>query len=41
MIQKINIKDMFQLFSGHWHPRIIGQFNDTHIKLARPKGRFE
>ncbi len=41
MIQKINLKGKFQLFSDYWHPRIIGQVNDTHIKLARLKGRFE
>ncbi len=41
MIEKINIKEKFGLFSDHWHPRIIGQVNDAHIKIARLKGEFE
>ncbi len=41
MIQKANLKEKFSLFSDQWHPRIIGQVNDTHIKLARLKGEFD
>ena len=41
MIQKANLKEKFSLFSDPWHPRIIGQVNDTHIKLARLKGEFD
>lgn len=41
MIQKINLKEKFSLFSDHWHPRIVGQVNDTHVKIAKLKGEFE
>lgn len=40
MIQKINIKDKFQTFSDYWNPRIIGELNGQHVKIAKLKGEF-
>ena len=36
----INIKDKFSKFSDHWNPRIIGELNGQHVKLAKIKGDF-
>ena len=39
-MQKINILDKLSLFSDHWHPRIVGELNNQHIKLVKLKGEF-
>jgi mannose-6-phosphate isomerase-like protein (cupin superfamily) len=36
----INIAQKFSLFSDPWHPRIVGELNDSHIKLAKLHGEF-
>lgn len=40
MVEKFNVKEKFSLFQEHWSPKIVGQVNDTHIKLAKLKGEF-
>lgn len=37
----INIKDKFKLFDDHWNPRIIGELNGQHVKIAKFKGEFD
>jgi mannose-6-phosphate isomerase-like protein (cupin superfamily) len=39
-IQVINIQQKFDLFTEFWQPRIVGEVNDTHLKLVRLKGEF-
>jgi mannose-6-phosphate isomerase-like protein (cupin superfamily) len=39
-MKKINLNKKFQLFSEHWSPRIIGELNGQHVKLAKIKGEF-
>jgi mannose-6-phosphate isomerase-like protein (cupin superfamily) len=39
-MQKININDKFQQFEEHWSPKIIGELNQQHVKLAKLKGEF-
>ena len=39
-MDKINLKQKLSLFSDHWHPRIVGQLNGQHVKLAKFKGEF-
>lgn len=36
----VNLANKFSLFSDHWHPRIVGELNDSHVKLAKLKGEF-
>ena len=36
----INIEEKFSLFNDHWNPRIIGELNGQHVKLAKLKGEF-
>jgi mannose-6-phosphate isomerase-like protein (cupin superfamily) len=40
VVSKINIKEKLSLFSDHWKPKIIGDLNDCHVKLAKFKGEF-
>ena len=37
-MQAINLEDIFSLFQDHWHPRIVGEINDSYVKLAKLKG---
>lgn len=39
-INKINIAEKLALFSDYWNPRIAGELNGQHIKLAKFKGEF-
>ncbi len=39
-MDKINLIEKFKLFSDHWSPRIIGELNGQHVKLAKFKGDF-
>jgi mannose-6-phosphate isomerase-like protein (cupin superfamily) len=38
--KKINFQEKFNLFSEQWSPKIIGQMNDYHFKLAKIQGEF-
>ena len=40
MLKKINIEQKLSLFNDHWNPRIIGELNKQHVKLAKIKGEF-
>lgn len=39
-MQKVNINNKLSLFSDHWNPRIVGELNGQHVKLAKLKGEF-
>ena len=36
----INVKEKFSLFNEHWTPKIIGELNNQHVKIAKVKGEF-
>ena len=40
MIQVINLNEKFNLFSEHWSPKIVGELNDSHVKLVKVQGEF-
>lgn len=40
MIHPVNLSQKLSLFSEHWSPKIIGEVNDTHVKLVKLKGEF-
>ncbi|KUO94782.1 cupin domain-containing protein [Ferroacidibacillus organovorans] len=40
MISKVDLADKFTLFKDHWHPRVVGELNDSYVKLAKLKGEF-
>lgn len=39
-MEKVNIKDKLSLFSDYWNPRIIGELNGQHVKIAKLHGEF-
>ena len=40
IMKKINISQKLAQFNDHWNPRIIGELNQQHVKLAKLKGEF-
>ena len=40
MMNAINMREKFTLFTEHWSPKIIAALNDYHFKLARIEGAF-
>ncbi len=39
-ISKVNIAEKLSQFSDYWNPKIVGELNGQHIKLAKLKGEF-
>ncbi|GAC1388515.1 MAG: cupin domain-containing protein [Ktedonobacteraceae bacterium] len=39
-MEKINLIDKFSLFQEYWSPKIVGELNDSHIKVVKLKGEF-
>jgi len=39
-MNKVNLAEKFSLFSEYWSPKIVGELNGQHVKLARFKGEF-
>lgn len=37
---KVNLEQKFRLFTEHWSPKIVGELNGQHVKLAKLKGEF-
>ena len=40
-MQKVRLEHMFAQFSEHWSPRIVGELNGQHVKLAKFQGTFD
>ena len=38
---KINLSDAFETINEYWSPRIAGDLNGQHVKLAKFKGEFD
>ena len=39
-MDKINLAQKFSLFSEHYSPKIVGELNDSYVKLAKLQGDF-
>ncbi|HUX53874.1 MAG TPA: cupin domain-containing protein [Williamwhitmania sp.] len=39
-MEKVNIAEKLALFSDHWSPKIVGELNGQHVKLAKFQGEF-
>ena len=39
-MNKVNINEKLSLFNDFWNPKIVGDLNDTHIKLVKLRGEF-
>ena len=40
MIETINLAEKFGLFNDHWSPRIVGELNDSYVRLVKLQGEF-
>ncbi|MFO7815016.1 MAG: cupin domain-containing protein [Halanaerobiales bacterium] len=40
-MNKITLKEKYQLIDQYWDPKIIGNVNEMEVKLAKIKGNFE
>ncbi len=39
-MQKVNINQKLSQFAEYWSPRVVGELNGQHVKLAKLKGEF-
>lgn len=39
-MNKIILKEKFEMISAYWDPKIIGEVNDAYVKLAKFKNEF-
>jgi mannose-6-phosphate isomerase-like protein (cupin superfamily) len=40
VVEVVDLSQKFELFSEQWSPKIVGELNDSYIKLARLQGEF-
>jgi mannose-6-phosphate isomerase-like protein (cupin superfamily) len=39
-IEKVNLSEKLSRFNDCWSPKIVGELNDSHVKLVKLKGEF-
>jgi mannose-6-phosphate isomerase-like protein (cupin superfamily) len=39
-MDKVNLAEKLSRFTDHWNPRIVGELNGQHVKLAKFAGPF-
>jgi len=39
-MDKVNLAQKFSMFNDYWSPKIVGEINDSHVKLVKFKGEF-
>lgn len=39
-METVNLAAKLALFADHWNPRIVGELNGQHVKLAKFQGEF-
>jgi quercetin dioxygenase-like cupin family protein len=39
-MNKVNLVEKFQLFHEFWQPKLVGELNGQHVKLAKLRGEF-
>src|SRR5262245_13571664 len=39
-IRKVNLEEMFGRFQDQWKPKIVGEVNDSFVKLVKFQGEF-
>ena len=39
-MDKVNLTQKFSLFQDYWSPKIVGELNNSHVKLVKLKGEF-
>lgn len=39
-IQKVNVAEKLNSVDAYWSPKIVGELNQQHVKIAKLKGEF-
>jgi mannose-6-phosphate isomerase-like protein (cupin superfamily) len=39
-MEKVNLAQKLSLFHDHWSPKIVGELNDSYVKLVKVQGEF-
>jgi mannose-6-phosphate isomerase-like protein (cupin superfamily) len=39
-MEKVNLAEQFTRFHDHWSPKIVGELNDSYVKVVKLKGEF-
>ena len=39
-MDKVNLVQKFSMFQDYWSPKIVGELNDSYVKLVKIKGEF-
>ena len=39
-MEKVNLAEKLSFFTDYYNPRIVGELNEQHVKLAKLKGDF-
>ena len=39
-MEKVNLAHKFNLFQDYWSPKIVGELNDSYVKLVKLRGKF-
>jgi mannose-6-phosphate isomerase-like protein (cupin superfamily) len=39
-MEKVSLAHKFNLFQDYWSPKIVGELNDSYVKLVKLKGEF-
>ena len=39
-MDKVNLARKFSMFQDYWSPKLVGELNDSHVKLVKLKGEF-
>lgn len=39
-IEKVNLAEKLSRFQEYWSPKIVGEVNESHVKLVKLKGEF-
>jgi mannose-6-phosphate isomerase-like protein (cupin superfamily) len=39
-MEKVNLREKFDLFTEHWSPKIVGELNGQQVKLVKFQGPF-
>jgi len=38
--EKVNLRGKFGMFADRWSPKVVGEVNDSHVKLVKLQGEF-
>ncbi|HEX5734593.1 MAG TPA: cupin domain-containing protein [Blastocatellia bacterium] len=39
-MKKVRLEEKFDLFADRWSPKIVGEINESYVKLVKLKGEF-